>query len=154
MGEAVALSVIWVQQYLPPWLLWGFKQFSWSLIILKGSSGSCEDFSCYYTLCQLKHKLTFPHLYKDKKGTPQQMGHLYSSVKCKKLKKKKKKGLQCKGKSWKVRLWWGQKFKIFGCAGSSLLCTGFLQLWLRGSRIRAQQLWRSSIAAPWHVGSS
>ena len=76
---------------------------------------------------------------------------------------------------------------IFGCVGSSLLRTGFLQLrcvgfslrwllllwstgsrhmgfsscgtwaqqlWLVGSRAQAQQLWRTGLVAPQHVGSS
>ena len=84
---------------------------------------------------------------------------------------------------------------IFGCVGSSLLHTGFLQLrgagatlhcsaqashcggfslwsmcsrragfgscstwaqylWLSGSRVQAQQLWRTGLVAPRHVGSS
>ena len=28
------------------------------------------------------------------------------------------------------------------------------QLWLAGSRVQAQQLWRTGLVAPWHVGSS
>ena len=68
---------------------------------------------------------------------------------------------------------------IFGCVGSSLLCAGFSlrwllllrstgsrcvgfsscgswaqQLWLAGSRAQAQQLWRTGLVAPRHVGSS
>ena len=70
-------------------------------------------------------------------------------------------------------------FIIFGCVGSWLLrvgfslqwllllwspgsrCTGFSscgawaqQLWLAGSRAQAQQLWRTGLVAPWHMGSS
>ena len=39
---------------------------------------------------------------------------------------------------------------IFGCIGSSLLRAGFLQL----QRAEAQQLWRTGLVAPRHVGSS
>ena len=67
-------------------------------------------------------------------------------------------------------------FFIFGCTGSLLLhlgfslveasrdysllrCTGFSLPWpplLRsaGSRAQAQQLWRTDLVVPWHVGSS
>ena len=62
---------------------------------------------------------------------------------------------------------------IFGCVGPSLLCMGFLQssggfsccgaqalgvraqqLWHAGSRGQAQQLWRTVLVSPQHVGSS
>ena len=64
---------------------------------------------------------------------------------------------------------------IFGCAGSSFLCEGFLQLRQAGATLhrgarashyrglsccgaqapdaQAQQLWFTGLAAPWHVGS-
>ena len=61
-------------------------------------------------------------------------------------------------------------FFIFGCSGSSLLHTGFLQLQLRGllssctlaslvaeptlEALGRQQLWRTGLVAPWHVASS
>ena len=72
---------------------------------------------------------------------------------------------------------------IFGCVGSLLLCTGFLQLWRAGATLLhctgfslrwllllrstdsrrvgfsscgtwVLQLWRTGLVAPWHVGSS
>ena len=58
-------------------------------------------------------------------------------------------------------------YLIFGCVGSSLPCVGFSLQWLlllrsRGSRrvgfsscgVWAQQLWRTGLVAPWHMGSS
>ena len=67
-------------------------------------------------------------------------------------------------------------FIIYGCIGSSLLHAGFLQLWRAGATLRcsarasycggfsccgaralgarAQQLWRTGLVAPRHVGSS
>ena len=65
---------------------------------------------------------------------------------------------------------------IFGCVGSSFLCEGFLSLRQAGATLhrgarafhyrglsccraqapdaQAQQLWRTGLVAPWHVGSS
>ena len=58
-------------------------------------------------------------------------------------------------------------FFFFGCIGSLLWCTGFSLWWLlllqsTGCRSAgfsscgtwAQYLWRTGLAAPWHVGSS
>ena len=39
-------------------------------------------------------------------------------------------------------------------AGFSSCGTWAQQLWLAGSRAQAQQLWRTGLVAPWHVGSS
>ena len=43
----------------------------------------------------------------------------------------------------------GSRHAGFSCCG-----TRAQQLWLMGSRVLAQQLWRTGLAAPWHVGSS
>ena len=40
------------------------------------------------------------------------------------------------------------------CAGFSSCGMWAQQLWLVGSRARAQQLWSMGLVAPWHVGSS
>ena len=40
------------------------------------------------------------------------------------------------------------------CVGSVVVACGFQQLWLTGSREQAQQLWRTGLVAPRHVGSS
>ena len=39
-------------------------------------------------------------------------------------------------------------------SGFSSCGTWAPQLWLTGSRAQAQQLWRTGLVAPWHVGSS
>ena len=38
--------------------------------------------------------------------------------------------------------------------GFSSCGTWAQQMWLAGSRVQAQQLWRTGLVAPWHVGSS
>ena len=38
--------------------------------------------------------------------------------------------------------------------GSVVVAVGFQQLWLGGSRAQSQQLWRTGLVAPQHVGSS
>ena len=60
-------------------------------------------------------------------------------------------------------LWWAGSRRV-GFSTSSTLSQqswhagpgagGLQQLWLTGSRVRAQQLWCTGLAAPWHVGSS
>ena len=40
------------------------------------------------------------------------------------------------------------------CTGFSSCGTWAQQLWFPGSRVQAQQLWRTGLVAPWQVGSS
>ena len=57
---------------------------------------------------------------------------------------------------------WASRCSGFSCCRAQALgCTGFSscgtwarQLWLPGFRAQAQQLWRTGLAAPGHVGSS
>ena len=42
--------------------------------------------------------------------------------------------------------------RSLGHRGFSICSTWAQQLWLLGSRAHAQQLWRTGLAAPWHVG--
>ena len=60
--------------------------------------------------------------------------------------------LRCMGFS----LWWFLLLRSTGsrCTGFSTCGTPAQQLWLVGSRAQAQQLWRTHLVAPQHVGSS
>ena len=40
----------------------------------------------------------------------------------------------------------------FSCCGAQALGERAQQLWLAGSRAQAQQLWRTGLVVPWHVG--
>ena len=53
-------------------------------------------------------------------------------------------------------LWWLLLLRSMGSRheGFSSCGTRAQQLWLVGSRAQAQQLWRTGLVAPWHVGSS
>ena len=60
--------------------------------------------------------------------------------------------LQCMGFSlrWLLLLWsTGSRYVGFSSCGMQAQ-----QLWLTGSRAHAQQLWRTDLVAPQHVGSS
>ena len=60
--------------------------------------------------------------------------------------------LRCAGFSF----WWLLLLRSTGsrCMGFSSYGTWAQQLWLTGSRAQAQQLRRTGLVAPWHVGSS
>ena len=60
--------------------------------------------------------------------------------------------LWCEGFSlrWLLSLWsTGSRRAGFSSCGMRAQ-----QLWLAGSRVQAQSLWRTGLVAPWHVGSS
>ena len=60
--------------------------------------------------------------------------------------------LWCTGFSlWWLLLLWSTGSRP---AGFSSCGAWAQQLWLTGSRVQAQQLWRTRLLAPWHVGSS
>ena len=53
-------------------------------------------------------------------------------------------------------LWWLLSLQSIGsrCMGFSICSTRAQQLCLMGFRVQAQQLWRTGLVTPWHVGSS
>ena len=53
-------------------------------------------------------------------------------------------------------LWWLLLLWSTGCRRTGFSSCGMhaQQLWLMGSRVQAQQLWRTGLVAPWPVGPS
>ena len=49
---------------------------------------------------------------------------------------------------------WASHCGGFSCCGAWAQARSLQQLRLVGSRAQAQQLWRTGLVAPWHVGSS
>ena len=63
-------------------------------------------------------------------------------------------GLRCCARAFSSCCAWASHCGGFSCCGERALGTRAQQLWLAGSRMQAQQLWRTGLVALRHVGSS